>query len=120
MKKICLVKRKEILSLVSLKMPLKRIASEVGVSKSSVSRVLKESNVKFEKCLKDRKKKLSSKKESFIVKKVINNELLYASDVSKYIDESFGINISDQTVRNILKKNNLKYYKKQKKNSSYS
>ena len=61
------------------------------------------------------RKKLSLRKEDFIVKKFSKKEFSLASDASKWAKENFEIGVSDQTIRRTLKKHGLKSYSRQKK-----
>lgn len=115
MKKMSLSKNKEIIYNHQAGNTLEITAKKVGVSKSTVYKVLKENKVRPQKQSPGRKKKLSLRKEDCITKKFENKDFSFASDAVKWAKENFDIAVSDQTIRRVLKKNGLKSYSRLKK-----
>jgi transposase len=115
MRKLTLAKEAEIINIYKPSMSLRVVANLVGVSKTMVSRILKEKKIAVEKNFKAPKKKLSIKKEKRIFRKFLRREFSYAYDACKWVLENFQISISDQTIRRIIKRHGLKSLSKLKK-----
>jgi hypothetical protein len=83
MRKLTLAKRAEIINIYKPSMSLQVVANLIGVSKTMVSRILKEKKIAVEKNFKAPKKKFSIKKEKRIFRKFLRREFSYASDACK-------------------------------------
>ena len=64
-----------------------------------------------------RKKKLSLRKETQIIRKFKEKEFLFASDAKKWVNLNFNIIVSDETIRKTLKTHGLECFKKQRRPS---
>ncbi len=115
MRKISKTIEKEILSAYNSDKTYQKIADSYKLSKTSVFRLLKKNGVIKPLCQKGAKKKLSTRKETQILRKFNDKEFSFASDASKWANNSFSLDVSPQTVRRMLKKNGINSYKKQKK-----
>jgi hypothetical protein len=71
MKKLALTNKNEILNTYKPSLTLQSVANRVGVSKATVSNILKENNFKIPKKIQIPKKKLSIKKERRIYCKFV-------------------------------------------------
>jgi hypothetical protein len=83
MRKLTLAKRAEIINIYKPSTSFQVVANPVEVSKTMVSRILKEKKIAKDKNFKAPKKKLSIKKEKRIFCKFLRRRFSYASDACK-------------------------------------
>lgn len=91
------------------------ISKLVGVSKSTVYRVLKARGLHTKETHNGPKKKLSVRKEQHIVRKFSDKKFLIASDATRWVKSRHELSVSEETVRRLLGKNNIKSYNRLKK-----
>ena len=107
MKKISENTQKLIISSYNRGKSLAELAKKFSVSTSTVFRILKKNKIDIKSAKDGRRKILSTKKENLLVREFQNKKLNSSSDARKWVKNFFDINISNQTIRRVLKKHNL-------------
>ncbi len=90
----------------------REIAKKLNVSHTTVSNVLKEKNIKIISEKKGRPKCLSKRQERKLVKQFQVANCLNSTDGVGFIKEVTGKDVSNQLVRNVLKKNGITAHKR--------
>jgi transposase len=122
MKKLTKEEREKIIHTYKEGSSLRELAEATGVAKSSIQRILKENSMETIGTRRGPKRKLSLRKERFMIKKFQKRELLSTQEASTWMKKNLDIAISKETVRKVLQNNGLRCYKKAKKpflNKSY-
>lgn len=107
--------RKNIISLLQHNKSTRQIADQLHVSHSTVSRIKKKILPDTQKSSGGRPHVLTEHDERSIIRSISSGHCNTATEAQKNLREHQKINISAQTVRNILKKNGMKAYVKAKK-----
>lgn len=93
----------------------RQIASKLGCSISTISRIAQQVVPNKENLIGGRPKKLTAADERSIISQINTGKAENAVQVTKNMNSILGSPISPQTVRNVLKKNNMKAVVKKKK-----
>ena len=115
MKHLSTAQRENILSLASLNLSCRKIASQTGIGKSTVARVLQEIQPEKETHHGGRPSKLSSTNKCAIVQQILTGKANNAVQATHFINSIISTPVSSQTVRNTLKEASLKAVVKKKK-----
>lgn len=115
MKSISISQRQNIISLASLDLSTRKIASQTGLGKSTVSQVLQEIQPERPRLHGGRPSKLSSTNKRAIVQQILTGKAKNAVQATHFINSIVDSPVSSQTVRNTLKEASLKAVVKKKK-----
>ena len=115
MKHLSAAQRNNIISLASLDLSCQNIASQTGIGKSTVARVLQEVQPDKENHHGGCPFKLSPTNKCAIVQRILTGKASNAVQATHFINTIIGTPVSSQTVRNTLKKASLKAVVKKKK-----
>jgi transposase len=115
MRRISNEMRKEVIRLLKCRLPQIEVAVRSGVGKSTVGKIALEISISGEKNRGGRKLILSERKKSLIIRKYESETFQRSTDGQNMLRENFGLKVSQALVRDVLKKNGLKCYKKQTK-----
>ena len=107
--------QKDVISLLQHNKSTREIANQLHVSHSTVSRIRKKILPDTQKSSGGRPQALTEQDERTILRSISSGRCDIATEAWKNLTEHQNINISAQTVRNILKKNGMKAYVKAKK-----
>ncbi|KAL4062810.1 hypothetical protein V8B97DRAFT_2012176 [Scleroderma yunnanense] len=112
MKSISTSQRQNIISLASLGLSTRKIASQTGLGKSTVSQVLQEIQPERPRLHGGCPSKLSSINKRAIVQQILTGKVKSAVQATHFINFIVDSPVSSQTVRNTLKEASLKAVKK--------
>lgn len=115
MKPISSSQRDNIISLLSLDLSCRQIASQTGLGKSTVSRIIKEIQSDKTRLFGGCPSKLSPTNKRAIVQQIITGKAKNAVEATKFINTIIDTPVCPQTVRNTLKEAFLKAVVKKKK-----
>jgi transposase len=115
MKHLSAAQRDNIISLASLDISCCKIASQTGLGKSTVARVLQEIQPEKENHHGGHPSKLSPANKCAIVKQILTGKANNAVQATHFINSIIDTPVSSQTVRNTLKEASLKAVVKKKK-----
>ena len=107
--------QKNVISLLQHNKSTRQIADQLHVSHPTVSRIRKEILPDTQKPSGGHPQALTEQDERTILRSISSGLCNTATEAQKNLREHHNINISAQTVRNILKKNRMKAYVKAKK-----
>src|SRR3979490_50142 len=109
------VQKENILSLASNSHPTCHIASKLGVSRSTISRVLRQLPPNRQISSSGCHSKLSHTDKQSILTQITTGKAANAVQVTKHINTIISHPVSPQTVRNVLKQHSFKAVTKKKK-----
>ena len=115
MKSISISQKQNIISLASLDLSIRNIASQTALGKSTVSQVLQEIQPERPRLHGGRPSKLSSTNKRAIVQQILTGKAKNAVQATHFINSIVNDPVSSQTVRNTLKEASLKAVVKKKK-----
>jgi transposase len=115
MKPISTSQRQNIISLSSLGISTRKIASQTGLGKSTVAQVLQEIQPERPRLHGGHPSKLSATNKRAIVQQIITGKAKNAVQATQFINSIIDSPVSSQTVRNTLKEASLKAVVKKKK-----
>ena len=115
MKSISISQKQNIISLASLDLSIRKIASQTGLGKSTVSQVLQEIQSDRPRLYGSYPSKLSSTNKRAIVQQILTDKAKNAVQATHFINSIVNSPVSSQTVRNTLKEASLKAMVKKKK-----
>lgn len=115
MKPTSFAQHSTVISLLKEGYSLCQIQSKTGLGRSTVGRIKKEADLDKENCKGGRPSKLSPRDTQSIIRQITTGKLDNAVQVTHYINNILPSPVSPQTVRNALKKNNLRSIVKQKR-----
>ena len=115
MKKISNNCRSNVISLMNQGYSTREISTKLGVGRSSVSRIYKESSLSIQLPPKGRPQILTSRQKTFIVRSLCSGKMDTAVDAQKELQLTQQTHVSAQTIRNMLKEQGLKSIVKKKK-----
>jgi transposase len=107
--------RNNIINLLESGLSAYKVAKQAGIGRSTVSRVRKETIPNAQRSQGGRPAKLSARDERKLVRLVTSGKADTATELQKKLQNATGIRISDQTVRNALRKEGLKAVVKKKR-----
>ena len=115
MKPITTSQRTNIISLSSSGLSIRKIASQLGLGKSTVAQVLQDIQLEAPRLSGGHPSKLSSTNKRAIVQKIITGKAKNAVQATQFINSIISTPVCSQTVRNTLKEASLKAVVKKKK-----
>ena len=115
MKHLSTIQRDNILSLASLDISCRQIASQTGIGKSTVARVLHEIQPEKEKHHGGHPSKLFPTNKQAVVQQIITDKVNNAVQATHFINSIISSPVSSQTVRNTLGEASFKAVVKKKK-----
>ena len=107
MKKIS-QQRIDAISLMKKGFSVRKIATRLGIGSSTVVRIRIEANLSYSSIKNGRPRLLNARQESFIVRQICSEKVNNASQARKNLKNDFILEVSTQTVRNMLKKRGMK------------
>lgn len=117
MRRISLESRETIKKLASEGLSSRKIADQIKISYRAVCYYIVLYGIKNAKIRPGRCSKLSDKLKAVLIRKIEAGKFKNAEEVARYIRSDHNIEVSAQTIRNIVKKAGLKSYAKPKKPS---
>jgi transposase len=115
MKKISTDTRNAIVHLLETGLSARKVAERVGVCRATVNRVRAQTMPNAEKCPAGRPAKLTPHDKRKLVRLVTSGKADTATQLQKELQNTIGVYISAQTVRNALKKEGLRAVVKKKR-----
>jgi transposase len=115
MKKISKKTISKIIALKQKKISHSEVSKRLELSISTVKKYCKENEVEARKSKEGRRRKLSSETKKDLIGKYKRNNLQFLSDGKADLAKKFGVTVCRQTVKNYLKKDGLKCFKKRSK-----
>lgn len=112
MKKLSEQTRQSIISAYKMHNSIRKTAAECGVSKSSVQSTLSKASIVANSNKTGRPKKLSVRKEKFIVTNIINKVVKTVPQAKELLKNEFKIEASETLIRNTLDKHMVKCFDK--------
>jgi transposase len=115
MKRISNNCRSSIISLVLQGLSTRKISAQLGISRSTVSRIRKEALPNAKLPSKGRPRTITLRQETLLIRSLTSGKIDTAVDAQKELFRDHCVNVSAQTVRNMFKKKGLKSSVKKKK-----
>jgi transposase len=105
----------DIIALLNQGLSTRKIATQLGLGHSTVVRVKKEALPNHPSPLKGRPPSMTPRQHSQIIRSLCSGVIDTATDAQQQLKEHHQVDISAQTIRNMLKRSNLKSFVKAKK-----
>jgi transposase len=105
----------EIIKLYEKNKSSRKVGQLLNIGKSTVAKILRDKKIIPSNINVGRPRKISLRKEKYIVNLFDRGRFQSSTDGVKYLEDMYGLEVTPKTIRNILIKNGLKCYRKQKK-----